>query len=71
MRHTSNFELGIDFAAEHLPPPLSIDLKKIIWNIETEKYASIKESVDNYLQTWRKWNMEFIESMHLIESFLY
>lgn len=71
MRHTSNFELGIDFAAEHLSPPLSIDLKKIIWNIETEKYFSIKESVDNYLQTWKKWNLEFIEGMHLIESSLY
>lgn len=71
MRHTSNFELGLDFAAEHLSPPLSIDLKKIIWNIETEKFASIKESVDDYLQTWRKWNLEFIESMHLVESSLY
>ncbi|MAG39255.1 hypothetical protein CMO90_04175 [Candidatus Woesearchaeota archaeon] len=71
MRHTSNLELGIDFAAEHLSPPLSIDLKKIIWNIETEKFHSIKESLDNYLQTWRKWNMEFIESIHLIESSLY
>ncbi|MFH1770988.1 MAG: hypothetical protein ABH828_05550 [archaeon] len=71
MRHTSNFELGIDFAAEHLSPPLSIDMKKIIWNLETEKYFSIKESVDNYLETWRKWNLEFIESMHLIESSLY
>jgi len=71
MRHTSNFELGVDFAAEHLSPPLSIDLKKIIWDIETEKFSSIKESVDNYLQTWRKWNLEFIESMHLIESSLY
>ncbi|MFC2136508.1 hypothetical protein ACFLTH_17980, partial [Bacteroidota bacterium] len=71
MRHTSNLELGLDFAAEHLSPPLSLDLKKIIWNIETEKFYSIKESIDNYLQTWRKWNLEFIESMHLIESSLY
>ncbi len=71
MRHTSNLELAIDFAAEHLAPPLSIDLKKIIWDIETEKYDSIKESLDQYLMTWRKWNMEYIESMHLIESSLY
>ncbi|MBN1275245.1 hypothetical protein JXA12_03055 [Candidatus Woesearchaeota archaeon] len=71
MRHTSNLELAIDFAAEHLSPPLSIDLKKIIWNIETEKYDSVKESLDNYLMSWRNWNMEFIESMHLIESSLY
>ncbi|MFH1505678.1 MAG: hypothetical protein ABIE94_01675 [archaeon] len=71
MRHTSNLELAVDFAAEHLAPPLSLDLKKVIWNIETERYESIKESLDNYLETWKKWNMEFIESMHLIESSLY
>ena len=71
MRHTSNFENAVDFAAEHLPPPLSLDLKKIIWNVETEKYSNIKESMDAYLEGWKKWNMEYVESMHLIESSLY
>ncbi|MBW2966916.1 hypothetical protein KY362_00360 [Candidatus Woesearchaeota archaeon] len=70
MRHTSNLELAIDFAAEHLSPPLSLDFKRIIWNLETEKYSTVKESLDAYLDTWRKWNMEFIESMHLIEGSL-
>ncbi len=70
MRHTSNLELAIDFAAEHLSPPLSLDFKRVIWNIETEKYSSVKESLDAYLDSWRKWNMEFIESMHLIEGSL-
>lgn len=70
MRHTSNLELAIDFAAEHLSPPLSLDFKRIIWNIETEKYDSVKESLDAYLDSWRKWNMEFIESMHLVEGSL-
>ena len=71
MRHTSNLELAIQFASDHLSPPLSLDLKKVIWNVETEKYASVKESLDMYLETWRKWNLEFIESFHLIESSLY
>ncbi len=71
MRHTSNLELAIDFASEHLAPPLSLDLRKVLWDVETEKYESIKESLDNYLETWRKWNLEFIESFHLIESSLY
>jgi len=71
MRHTSNLELAINFAAEHLTPPLSLDLKKILWNVETSKYESVKESLDHYLESWRKWNMEFIESIHLIEGSLY
>ncbi len=71
MRHTSNLELAIDFAAEHLSPPLSLDLKKMVWDVQTEKYASIKEALDMYLETWKKTNLEFVESFHLIESSLY
>ena len=71
MRHTSNLEKAIEFASQHLVPPLSLDLKKIMWDVETEKYSSVKESLDIYLDTWKKWNIEFIEAFHLIESSLY
>jgi len=71
MRHTSNLELAIEFAADHLSPPLSLDMKKVLWDVETEKYGSVKESLDLYLDTWRKWNMEFIEAFHLVEGSLY
>ena len=71
MRHTSNLERAISFAADHLTPPLSLDMKKILWDVESEKFSSLKESLDDYLQTWRKYNMEFVEAMHLIESSLY
>lgn len=71
MRHTSNLELAIQFASDHIAPPLSLDFKKILWNVETGKYPSIKESLDAYLVTWKKWNTEFIEAFHLVESSLY
>ena len=71
MRHTSNLELAIEFAAEHLSAPLSLDLRKVLWNVETEEYESVKESLEAYLETWKEYNMEFIESFHLIEASLY
>ncbi len=71
MRHTSNLENAIKFAAEHIGPPLSLDLRKIFWNIETRKFATIKESLDHYLETWRHYNLEFVTSFHLVESSLY
>ncbi len=71
MRHTSNLELAVNFAAQHLSPPLSTDLKKVLWNVETQKYPSIKESMDRYLDTWKDWSTEFVESFHLIESSLF
>jgi hypothetical protein len=71
MRHTSNLERAVKFAADHLQPPLSFDLKKIFWDVEVGKFSTIKESVDYYLETWRDYSPEFIEAFHLIESSLY
>ena len=71
MRHTSNFELAIKFTSDHIAPPLSLDFKKMMWNVETSKYESMKDSVDAYLETWKKYNPEFVESMHLIQASLF
>ncbi|MFA6073678.1 MAG: hypothetical protein WC758_06185 [Candidatus Woesearchaeota archaeon] len=71
MRHTPNLELAVNFAAEHLAPPLSLDFKKVLWDVETGKFDNINQSLDYYLDSWREWNPEFIESMHLIQSTLY
>ena len=71
MRHTSNFENAIKFASEHVGNPLSLDLRKIFWDVETGKYPTLKESLESYLGYWRKHNLEFVNSMHLLESSLY
>jgi len=71
MKHTSNLELAVRFAAEHLEAPLNLDLRKVFWDVEIGKYSTIKESLEAYLETWRKDAPEFVESFNLIESSLY
>jgi hypothetical protein len=71
MRHTSNLEKAIEFASEHLQPPLALDFKKIFYDVALGKFSTIKESLDNYLERWRDYSIEFIESFHLIESSLF
>src|SRR3989338_6075863 len=71
MRHTSNLERAMEFVADHLDPPLSLDFRKILWDVETERYSTIKDSAEAYLQTWKEWDHEFVEAFHLIESSLY
>ncbi len=71
MKHTSNLERAIAFASKHLKAPLSLDLKKIFWDVETGKFSTIKESLDNYLKSWENDAVEFVEAFHLIESSLY
>ena len=71
MKHTSNLERAISFVSQHIEAPLSLDLRKVLWDVETGKFSSIKDSLDNYLDSWRETNMELVESFHLIESSLY
>jgi len=71
MRHTPNLEKAVAFAADHLQYPLSLDFKKVFYNVEVGKFSTIKESLDNYLETWKHDSIEFIEAFHLIENSLF
>lgn len=71
MRHTSNLEHAIKFAGEHLGAPLSLDLRKVLWDVEMGKFVTIRESLDSYLLGWKDHNLEFVEAIHLIEGSLY
>lgn len=71
MKHTSNFEKAVQFASEHLQPPLAEDFRKIFWDVEVGRFSTIKESMDSYLQGWRDYSLEFVEAFHLIESSLF
>jgi len=71
MKHTSNLERAISFVSQHIEEPLALDLKKVLWDLETGRFSSIKDSLDSYLEFWKETNMEFVESFHLIESSLY
>jgi len=71
MRHTSNLELAIEFASDHLAPPLSLDLRKVLWDVESGKFETVKDSLEAYLEGWKQYNLEFVESFHLIQSSLF
>jgi hypothetical protein len=71
MRHTSNLERAIGFASEHIGPPLAMDLKRIVWNVETKRHNTIYDSLEEYLQEWSDFAPEFVESMHVVVGSLY
>lgn len=71
MRHTSNLERALEFASQHLTPPLSLDLRKVVWDVETEKYNQIQDSMEQYLKKWQDDMPSFCEAIHLIESSLF
>lgn len=71
MKHTSNLERAVEFAAQHLEGPLALDFKKIFYDVEIGRFSTIKQSLEHYLESWRDYSPEFIESFHLVESSLF
>jgi len=71
MRHTPNLEHAIKFAGEHIGHPMALDLRKILWDVEIKKYATIQESLEIYLAGWKDYNLAYVEAFHLIESSLF
>lgn len=71
LRHTSNFERAIAFAADHLEPPLSLDFRKILWDVETQHYSTIRDASEQYLEMWKEWDKDFVEAFYLLQSSLY
>lgn len=71
MSHTSNLEHAIKFAGEHVGNPMALDLRKVYWDVETNRFSTIQQSLEYYLNGWKDYNLAFVESMHLVESSLY
>lgn len=71
MRFSSNLELAIQFAANYLSGPLSLDFKRVLWELENAKYPDVKTALENYLESWRYENLEFLQAIYLIESSLF
>jgi len=71
MKHTSNLERAIAFAADHLEGPLALDFRKVFYDVQIGKFSTTKDSLENYLEGWRDYAPEFIEAFHLIESSLF
>lgn len=67
MRTSPNLEGAIKFTAEHLGKPLSLDFKKLLWDVETGNYISMKEALSDYLEKWKD-NKPFVEAMQTIQN---
>jgi Flp pilus assembly protein TadB len=68
MRSSPNLEGAIKFAAQNLEGPLAWDLRKLLWDIETGKYASADTAMIEYTFKWKNKNREFAEALNLLRG---
>ena len=68
MRSSPNLEGAVRFASEYLEGPLAWDLRKLLWDIETGKYASADYALIDYINRWKDNNREFSEALNLLRG---
>ncbi len=70
MKRDANLESAILFVSQQLAPPVSLDFMKILWDVETKTYSTVRQSLESYVATWKEKQSAFVDSIHLIESSL-
>ncbi|OIO26587.1 hypothetical protein COU38_03695 [Candidatus Micrarchaeota archaeon CG10_big_fil_rev_8_21_14_0_10_54_18] len=68
MRLTSNLEKAVSFAAAHGQGKIAEDLKKIVWDVQIGRYASIEEGLDDLAYKWGDYNDDFKQALMLIRA---
>src|SRR3989338_1312532 len=68
MRSSPNLEGAIRFSSENLQGPLSLDLKKLMWDIEVGSYPTADVAIAQYVERWKNKNPEFAESLNLLRE---
>ncbi len=71
MKQESNLERAIYFVSKNIPPPLSLDFMKVLWDFESGKFSTIQESLETYIKNWQGREDAFVDAIHLIEASLH
>ncbi|MCX8178774.1 MAG: hypothetical protein N3D75_03025 [Candidatus Aenigmarchaeota archaeon] len=64
------FEGAVLYASAHTKGPISNDIKKAVWDMQTGKYKSIEEALSFYIPKWVVWNEDFVRSLSLLYGVL-
>lgn len=64
----ANLESAVAFTASNLSGPLGLDLKKILWDLETGSLLSVVNGLDWLSEKWKSENEEFVDAISLLKT---
>jgi hypothetical protein len=68
MKINASLESAVAFAATNLLGPLGLDLKKILWDLETGSLLSVITGLDWLSEKWKSENEEFVDAISLLKA---
>lgn len=70
MKINASLEPAVAFAAFNLPGPLGLDLKKLLWDLETREILSVVSGLDALAEKWKSQSEEFVDALALLKASL-
>lgn len=71
LKVNANLESAVAFAATNLSGPLGLDLRKILWDMETGGLVSVIDGLDWLSEKWKSENDEFVDAISLLKISVY
>jgi hypothetical protein len=68
MRLVPNLEKAVEFSAAHGRGKIAEDFKKLVWDVQIGRFASIEEGLDELAYRWGNYSEEFKHALMLIRS---
>ncbi len=68
MKSNPTLEGALRFAANNVSGKVGKDFKKILWEVESGRYSTVEDGLNNYLMEWKEYNKEFVESILIIRE---
>jgi hypothetical protein len=68
MKVRPNLEHAVKYAATNLKGPLSVDLRRLLWDVYVGNFVSVGDALDSFGEKWKRENEEFTESLSIIKT---
>jgi len=68
LKINASLESAVAFAASNLTGPLGMDLKKMLWDMETGSLLSVITGLDWLSEKWKSESEEFVDAITLLKT---
>jgi hypothetical protein len=68
LKINASLEAAVAFAASNLSGPLGLDLKKLLWDLETGRLLSVIQGLDELSEKWKSESEEFVDAISLLKT---
>ena len=67
MRNNPSLEAAMEFAARNTGTSMSLELRKLLWDVKVGNYFNVEDAILDYAEKWKS-NKEFGEAINLLVS---